>query len=142
MTPLLVVAGALVGAPLRLLVIRLAARREGDPAVGTLVVNVAGAALLGAVLGLAAVPAWVVALVGAGFCGTLTTFSTFGADVVRLIDQRALGRALGYLAATLVLGLGAAAAAYLGADTLQPGPPDVLVSTGGALPSPRAPAPQ
>ena len=118
MTPLLVVAGALAGAPLRLLVIRLAARREADPAVGTLVVNVAGAALLGAVLGLAAVPAWVVALVGTGFCGTLTTFSTFGADVVRLIEQRALGRALGYLAATLVLGLGAAAAAYLGADTL------------------------
>ena len=118
MTPLLVVAGALAGAPLRLLVIRLAARYEGDPEVGTLVVNVAGAALLGAVLGLAAVPAWIVALVGTGFCGTLTTFSTFGADVVRLIEQRALGRALVYLGATLVLGLGAATAAYLGAGSL------------------------
>ena len=54
------------------------------------------------------------ALVGTGFCGTLTTFSTFGADVVRLVEERALGRALGYLAATLVLGVGAAAAAYVG----------------------------
>ena len=115
MTPLLVVAGALVGAPLRLLVLRLAARNGRDPAAGTLVVNVVGAALRGAVLGLAAAPAWVVSLVGTGFCGTLTTFSTFGADVVRLLDERALGRALGYVGATLVLGVGAAAAAYTAA---------------------------
>ena len=109
MTPLLVVAGALVGAPLRLLALRLADRAGRDPALGTLVVNVAGSAVLGCVLGLGHAPAWVVALVGTGFCGTLTTFSTFGADVVRLLDERALGRALAYLAATLVLGLAAAA---------------------------------
>jgi fluoride exporter len=113
-TPLLVVAGALAGAPLRLLVLRLAARNGGDPAVGTLIVNVAGAALLGAVLGVGGAPGWVVALIGTGFCGTLTTFSTFGADVVRLVEERVLGRALGYLAATLVLGLGSAGAAYIG----------------------------
>ena len=70
--------------------------------------------LLGAVLGAGSVPGWVVALIGTGFCGTLTTFSTFGADVVRLVEERALGRALGYMAATLVLGLGSAAAAYIG----------------------------
>ena len=118
MTPLLVVAGALAGAPLRLLVIRTAARSGRDPAVGTLVVNVVGAALLGAVLGVGGAPGWVVALVGTGFCGTLTTFSTLGADVVRLVEERALGRAVGYLAATLGLGLTAAAAAYLGAGAL------------------------
>ena len=65
-------------------------------------------------LGAGGAPGWVVALVGTGFCGTLTTFSTFGADVVRLVEERALGRALGYLAATVVLGVGAAAAAYVG----------------------------
>ncbi|NEK60608.1 CrcB family protein [Geodermatophilus sabuli] len=113
MTPLLVVAGAVVGAPLRLLVTRLAGRGGHDPARGTLVVNVAGSAVLGALLGAAAVPAGVVALVGTGFCGALTTFSTFGADVVRLVEGRALARAVGYLTATLVLGLGAAAAAYV-----------------------------
>ena len=112
MTPLLVVAGALVGAPLRLLVIRLAGRGGRDPALGTLVVNVAGSAVLGGVLGLAAAPAWVVALVGTGFCGTLTTFSTFGADVVRMLDERVLGRAAAYLGATLLLGLAAAAGCY------------------------------
>jgi CrcB protein len=112
-TPLLVVAGALVGAPLRLLVTRLAARGGRDPARGTLAVNVVGSALLGLVLGAAATPPALVALVGTGFCGTLTTLSTFGADVVRMVEQRQLARGLGYLAASVVLGVGAAALGYL-----------------------------
>ncbi|WP_324275047.1 CrcB family protein [Blastococcus brunescens] len=62
MTALLVVLGAAAGAPLRLLATRLAAR-SGDPARGTLAVNVAGSALLGVLLGLADVspassPSW------------------------------------------------------------------------------------
>ncbi len=113
MTPLLVAAGALAGAPLRLLATRLAARAGHDPVLGTLAVNVAGSAVLGVLLGLGSVPAWALALVGTGFCGTLTTFSTFGADVVRLVDERAVARAAVTVAATLVLGLGAAAAGYL-----------------------------
>lgn len=112
MTPLLVVLGAAAGAPLRLLATRWAARRDGEPARGTLAVNVAGSALLGALLGLTDPSPAVLALVGTGFCGTLTTFSTLGADVVRLIEERALARVAAYLAATLVLGLGAAAAGY------------------------------
>ena len=115
MTPLLVVAGALVGAPLRLLVTRLAARGGRDPARGTLAVNVAGSALLGLVLGAAATPPAVVALVGAGFCGTLTTLSTFGGDVVRMVEQRRLARGLAYVLATVVLGVGAAALGYVAA---------------------------
>ena len=66
MTPLLVAAGALVGAPLRLLVIRLSARGGRDPAAGTLLVNVVGSAVLGALMGAAAVPGWVVSLVATG----------------------------------------------------------------------------
>jgi CrcB protein len=112
-TPLWVVLGALAGAPLRLLAIQQAVRAGRDPAVGTLLVNVVGGAVLGVLLGLADVPTTVLVLVGTGFCGTLTTFSTFGADVVRLIEERTLARALAYVAATLVLGLGAAAAGYL-----------------------------
>lgn len=113
MTALLVVAGALVGAPLRLLADRIAARRRGHGSVvGTLTVNVAGSAVLGALLGLHDVAPAVVALVGTGFSGTLTTFSTFGYDVVRLVEERLVGRALAYLGGSLVLGIGAAAAAY------------------------------
>jgi fluoride exporter len=118
-TALLVAAGALVGAPLRLLATRIAGRGGRDPAAGTLVVNVAGSAVLGALLGLAAAPSAMVALVGTGFCGTLTTFSTFGLDVVRLVEERRLGRAVAYLAATLVLGLGAAAGAWLAVRGLR-----------------------
>ena len=113
MTPLLVMAGALAGAPLRLLADRIAVARRGrTTGLGTLGVNVVGSGILGALLGLTSAPSWVVALVGTGFCGTLTTFSTFGFDVVRLIEERTAARALAYLTATLALGLGAAAGAY------------------------------
>jgi fluoride exporter len=113
-TPLLVALGALAGAPLRLFADRLAVARRGAGSVlGTLVVNVVGSAVLGLVLGSRDLSPAVVALVGTGFCGTLTTFSTFGFDVVRLVEERALLRTVGYLAATLVLGLAAAAAGYL-----------------------------
>ena len=113
MTPLLVALGALAGAPLRLLADRVAVARRGrTTALGTLTVNVAGSAVLGLVVGWSAAPSWMVALVGTGFCGTLTTFSTFGYDVVRLVEERTVARALIYLAASLVLGLGAAAAGF------------------------------
>ena len=113
MTPLLVMAGARAGAPLRLLADRVAVARRGrTTSLGTLVVNVTGSAVMGVVLGWTAAPAWVVALVGTGFCGPLTTFSTVGYDVVRLIEERTVARALAYLTATLVLGVGVAAAGY------------------------------
>ncbi|WP_347058617.1 CrcB family protein [Blastococcus sp. HT6-30] len=115
MIPLLVALGAAVGAPLRLLATRAAGRDGRDPASGTLVANVVGSAVLGLLLGLADVPAGAVALVGTGFCGALTTFSTFGADVIRLLEAGRPVRALGYLLATVLLGLGAAAGAYLAA---------------------------
>ena len=119
MTPLLVVLGAMAGAPLRLFAERLAASRRGAGSVaGTLAVNVAGSALFGFLLGLAEVPGWALALVGTGFCGTLTTFSTFGAELVRLAGQGRRGRAAAYLAGTLVVGVGAAAAAYSAAGLL------------------------
>ena len=80
---------------------------------GTLTVNVLGSAVLGVLLGRSDVSPAVLALVGTGFCGTLTTFSTFGWDVVRLVEERAVLRAVAYVAATLLLGLGVAAAGYV-----------------------------
>ncbi|MBB3677427.1 fluoride efflux transporter FluC [Modestobacter versicolor] len=114
MTALWVALGALVGAPLRLLADRTAAARRGPGSVlGTLAVNVAGSAVLGVLLGLGDASPAVLALVGTGFCGTLTTFSTFGWDVVRLVEERAVGRAAAYLTGSLVLGLAAAAGGWL-----------------------------
>ncbi|MCZ2823081.1 MULTISPECIES: fluoride efflux transporter FluC [unclassified Modestobacter] len=114
MTVLWVALGALAGAPLRLLADRVATARRGRGSVlGTLAVNVLGSAVLGVLLGRSDVSPAVLALVGTGFCGTLTTFSTFGWDVVRLVEERAVLRALGYVTASLLLGLGAAAAGFL-----------------------------
>lgn len=119
MTAVLVVLGAMAGAPLRLLAERVAASRRGrGSVVGTAVVNIVGSAVLGLLAGLGDVPPWLVALLGTGFCGTLTTFSTFGADVVRLVEEGRAARSAAYVAGTLALGLGAAGAAYGAAGLL------------------------
>ena len=115
MTALLVVAGALVGAPLRVWVTRTAVRLGRDPALATLLVNVVGSAVLGALAGASGVSTATLALVGTGVCGALTTFSTVGADVLRLLDLRRLLAASSYVAATLLLGLGAAVVAWVAA---------------------------
>jgi fluoride exporter len=113
-TALWVALGALVGAPLRLLAERVAVARRGRGSVlGTLTVNVVGSALLGVLLGSRGVSSAVVALVGTGFCGTLTTFSTYANDVVRLVEERAALRAVAYLTGSVALGLGAATLGWL-----------------------------
>ena len=73
MTVLLVALGAAVGAPIRFLCGRWLDR--GLPW-GTLAVNLGGSLLLGALFG-AGVPAQPMALLGTGFCGGLTTYSSF-----------------------------------------------------------------
>lgn len=120
MTLALVIAvalGAGIGAPLRFVVERGTMRLLG-PAVpwGTLVVNVAGSLILGGVLGLAVadrMSSWWVALAGTGFCGALTTFSGFSAQVLDLGRQGGAGvRGLAYAAGSLVLGVAAAAVGH------------------------------
>lgn len=59
--------------------------------VGTLVVNVVGSFILGLLGGLVAhhgVPDAYRAVVGVGFCGGLTTFSTASFETVRLVRER------------------------------------------------------
>jgi fluoride exporter len=94
---LLVMVGAALGAPTRYLTDRWVQRRFAPVMPwGTFLVNVVGSALLGAVTGafvegeLGPLP---VALVGAGFCGGLTTFSSFGWETDRLAEDGALGLA-------------------------------------------------
>jgi CrcB protein len=93
-TPLLVVLGASLGAPLRYLMDRVFRVRFGAALPwGTFAVNVAGSALLGLLVGAAAPPA-VLALVGTGFCGALTTYSTFGLETVELAARGRRGLAV------------------------------------------------
>ncbi len=109
MTVLLVALGAAVGAPLRYLVDRaVQARHDSLFPWGTFAVNAAGAFLLGGLVTVGLSTAAMAAL-GIGLCGTLTTYSAFGYETVRLLQQRA--PLFGFLnaAASILAGLGAAA---------------------------------
>ncbi len=108
MTVLLVALGAAVGAPLRYLTDRLVQSRHGSRFPwGTLTVNLAGSLILGFVTGLPHAPA-VAALVGTGFCGALTTYSTFGYETLRLAREGARWQAAANVALSVLAGLGAA----------------------------------
>lgn len=87
---LLVAIGAAVGAPGRYLVDRLmqnlvVANHPKRLAVGTLTVNVLGSALLGLVMARGGADAEL--LLGVGFCGAFTTFSTFMAQTDESIRE-------------------------------------------------------
>ena len=114
---LLVCLGAAVGAPARHLVDRaVQSRHDGVMPWGTLTVNLAGSLLLGALAGLAAhrqVPDAVAWSVGTGFCGALTTYSTFGYETLRLVEAGAWLQALGNVVMSVVAGFGAASLGYL-----------------------------
>jgi fluoride exporter len=75
MTWLYVALGAALGAPLRYLVGHLLDAPHRLP-VGTVLVNVIGSFLLGLFSGLA-LAGDMVAFLGTGFCGALTTYSSF-----------------------------------------------------------------
>ena len=108
---LAVLAGGMIGAPARYLTDRaIQARHDSVFPWGTFVVNLAGSALIGFLLGvqrhLGLSPA-VFALLGTGLCGGLTTFSTFSYETLRLLEDGAVGEAginvLGSLAAAVLL---------------------------------------
>ena len=116
MTLLLVVLGAAVGAPARYLVDRaIQARHDSVFPWGTFAVNVAGSFILGTLAGSSAP---VVALIGPGFCGALTTYSTFGYETVRLVEEHARLYALLNAVGSVVAGLGAAFLGYAVARAL------------------------
>jgi CrcB protein len=117
MTALWVALGAAVGAPLRYALDRyVQARHDGAFPRGILVVNVLGSFALGLLTGAAAPPA-VAALLGTGFCGAFTTWSTLAQDTVSLARSgnrraatlNAIGSVLaGSVAAALGLAAGVA----------------------------------
>jgi CrcB protein len=107
------VAGAL-GAPVRYLLDGFVQDRSaGMFPRGTFVVNVTGSFLLGVLTGLLlyhAFPSDPKTVLGTGYCGAYTTFSTFTYETVRLAEERAFGAALqNALSTVLVPALAAAA---------------------------------
>ena len=110
-----IAAGAL-GAPARYLVDgAIGDRTEGVFPWGTFVVNATGSFALGLLTGLAlyhALPATPKLVLGTGFCGAYTTFSTFSFETVRLIEEGAVNEAVRNSLGTLVVGAAAAAAGH------------------------------
>ena len=101
---LLVGAGAVPGALLRWQL----ALNLGDQ---NLLVNVLGAGLLGFLAGLPAAPRRQL-LLGIGFCGSLTTFSSWMLAAMQQLRVGDWSAALGLIGLTLGLGLGAAALGF------------------------------
>ena len=118
MSLLLVIAGAAVGAPLRYLTDRaLQSRHDTVFPWGTFAVNVFGSLVLGVVTGAVlagGAPSEVQLAVGTGFCGALTTYSTFSYETLRLLEGDARLFAAANVVASIVAGLGAA---FLGVAT-------------------------
>jgi CrcB protein len=109
---LLVVAGAMAGAPLRYLTDR-AVRSRHDSLFpwGTFVVNVVGCLVLGVLTGATlagAAGSRLQLLLGTGLCGALTTYSTFSYETLRLAGTGARLLAVVNVTASVAAGLGAA----------------------------------
>src|SRR3954462_10317977 len=96
-----VFAGGVAGALARAGVAEAVPPHAGHWPWATFAVNIAGAALLG----------WIVAgrryhrLIGTGFCGALTTFSTMQLELLRMLDNDCFGLAAGYVSASIAAGL-------------------------------------
>lgn len=109
------VAGA-IGAVIRYLLSTAYPVRPGHLPGGILVVNVVGSGLAGAVIGLAeraAVSDDVRLVLVTGFCGGLTTFSTWCVETIELADGGRWRAAVLNVLVTIALGLGAALGLYL-----------------------------
>jgi CrcB protein len=114
MTLLLVFAGGIIGAPLRYLTDRaVQARHDSLFPWGTFTVNLVGCLILGALTGAGlALPAPLLALLGTGFCGALTTYSTFSYETLRLVEQKAYFYATVNVVVSVLAGLGATLVGY------------------------------
>jgi fluoride exporter len=114
-------AGGAAGAPSRYVLDGFVqSRTKGAFPWGTFAINASGSLLLGVLTGLAlqhGLSATTKTVLGTGFCGAFTTFSTFTFETVRLAEEGAARDALFNIAAnavvgTLVGGLGLAVALH------------------------------
>ncbi|MDQ0579203.1 fluoride efflux transporter CrcB [Streptomyces rishiriensis] len=108
---LVVVVGGMIGAPLRYLTDRaVQSRHDSLLPWGTFVVNTGGCLVLGVLTGAAAAGPDLRLFLGTGFCGALTTYSTFSYETLRLTETGAGLFAAVNAVASVVAGLGAASA--------------------------------
>lgn len=100
------VVAAAVGAPLRYVLDGVVGDRvEGVFPWGTIFINASGSFALGLLTGLGlyhAFPKTPRVILGTGFCGAYTTFSTFTYETVSLLEEGALNEAFRNVAGTVV----------------------------------------
>jgi len=119
LTPVVVIAVLLAGAGgavLRYALSRALPVRPGHLPGGILIVNVVGSGLAGALIGLAeraALDGDLRLVLVTGFCGGLTTFSTWSVETIELLDGGRWRAAILNVVVTVALGLSAAAGMYL-----------------------------
>ena len=111
MTTLLVAVGGVLGVLARFGVGRLTLHHE-QLIWSTVGINVVGSFLLGLLVAEHWFSRDVREGIGVGFLGGFTTFSTFSVQGVLEVDAGEPGRAFGYVVASVVGGLAAAAAGY------------------------------
>lgn len=86
----LVLLGGAIGAMSRLAITTAQTRWTRWPAwTGTLAANLLGCLLVGLAAGLASDTHWIHALAVTGFCGAMTTFSSFALDMAMMVLVRA-----------------------------------------------------
>jgi CrcB protein len=111
---LMVAVGGFVGAPSRYLLDRaINLRFESDLPWGTFLVNMSGSFTLGLLTGLSLsnhLSPLAKALLGTGFCGAYTTFSTFTFETVRLLEVGQILEAFLNAIVSLAMGLAGAGA--------------------------------
>ena len=122
MTLLMVMLGAAVGAPCRWLLDQaIQSRHDSVFPWGTWTINVLGSLLLGVILSLAHAghaSTAAVALLGTGFCGGFTTYSTFSYETVRLLQEGSRFEALLNVTASVTIGFLAATAGWYATQAL------------------------
>ena len=104
----LVVIGGVIGAAARWGLLEATAATDDNPAGPVLLANLVGCGLLGLLLG-RGVASSTRLLAGVGFCGGLTTFSTFAVEVAEALRTSDASGALGYT----VLSVGGGLATFL-----------------------------
>jgi CrcB protein len=108
-----VAVGGILGTAARLAVDLAFPHEEDAFPWNTLAINVLGSFILGALVGTlwarATTPPWLRAGLGVGVLGSFTTFSAVMVSAVSLSTANEWMLAVGYLVASVVLGLGAAA---------------------------------
>jgi CrcB protein len=101
-----------VGAVARFRIDRtISARREGEFPLGTFTINVVGAFILGLLTG-TSVTGTRLFILGTGFLGSFTTFSTWIFETDRLVEDGEEAAALANLGISIAAGLAAAGAGW------------------------------